>query len=209
MEVYRTVLKNDRSELIEKRSRFICSVGRAADEDEAVMFIDSIRNEYKDATHNVYAYRIKGNVEIERASDDGEPQGTAGIPVLNVLKMEGLENVCVVVTRYFGGILLGAGGLIRTYSNAAREGILKAGICTMVPYFKISVKIDYTFLGKVQNAISCLGNSIIDSIYAEDVTLVIKIRSDRFEGTKKSITDIIRHEPEMKCIESFYDVSGE
>lgn len=209
MEVYRTVLKNDTFEMIEKKSRFICSAGRAADEVEALQFIDSVRSLYKDATHNVYAYRIKKGVEIERASDDGEPQGTAGIPVLEVLKREDLENVCVVVTRYFGGILLGAGGLIRAYSNSAREGILKAGICTMAPYFKISVSIDYSSLGKIQNAMAAMGNSIINADYTETITLMLKVRSDRLETTKKSITEIIRHEPEIKCIESFYDISGE
>lgn len=207
MEVYRTVLKNDTFETIEKKSRFICSVGRAADENEAMKFIEFVSSMYKDATHNVYAYRIKSNVEIERASDDGEPQGTAGIPVLEVLKRERLENICVVVTRYFGGILLGAGGLIRAYSNAVREGILNAGICTMAPYFKICVKIDYTYLGKIQNAMAAMGNTVIDSNYTEVVDLVIKVRADRLQKTEKSITEIIRHQPDMQCIESFYDIS--
>lgn len=209
MEEYRTVLKNAEVEIIEKKSRFICSAARVGSEEEALAFIGAVSGKYRDASHNVYAYRVRKDIQIERASDDGEPQGTAGIPVLEVIKREGLQNVCLVVTRYFGGILLGAGGLIRAYSSSAREGILKAGICTMAMYFKLSFRVDYSSIGKILREMESMGNTITDTSYAEDVSITVKVRSDALQQTERMVIDILRKDPGISVIEKFYDVSME
>lgn len=207
MNTFKSVLKEASAEIIEKKSRFICSIKPVKNEEEAVEFIRKISSIYKDATHNVYAYVVSSNIEIQKASDAGEPQGTAGIPVLEVIKREGLTNVCVVVTRYFGGILLGAGGLIRAYSSSARSGIIEAGICTMELYYKISITINYTQLGRVQNALTSLGNTIINIEYTDIVKLYVKARHDRVDRTISSITEITNGEAVIDRLGSFYDLN--
>ena len=139
---YKTVLANYAEDsFIEKKSEFISYVKRVENEDEAKEFIASIKKKHADATHNCYAYILKGT-EIARFSDDGEPQGTAGMPILEVIKREGLVGVCVVVTRYFGGTLLGTGGLVHAYGAACREGLLAAGMVTRILCDIVSVKVD-------------------------------------------------------------------
>lgn len=209
MNEYRSVLNEASGEITEKKSRFICSVKPVNTEHEAMEFIKKISDAYRDATHNVFAYVVMDGVEVQRASDDGEPQGTAGIPVLEVIKKEGLKNVCVVVTRYFGGILLGAGGLIRAYSAAAKKGIYESGICTKALYRKLSVKISYPYLGKVQNIISSLGNDIMTIEYTQLVTIYIKVMHDKVDATVREITDVTGGEAEINSLESFYDVIRE
>jgi len=127
---YKTISKEATVEMEEKKSRFIANVKPVSSEEEALEFINNIRAKYWDATHNVYAYYISGENIIQRFSDDGEPSGTAGMPVLEVIKRMELKDLVVVVTRYFGGILLGASGLVRAYSKSAALGIEAAGIVT-------------------------------------------------------------------------------
>jgi len=129
---YKTVLNHAVYEIDEKKSRFIASVKPVSTEDEAIRFINDLKSKYWDATHNVYAYTIGKNDEVQKFSDDGEPSGTAGKPVLETIKSKGIKNVLVVITRYFGGTLLGAGGLIRAYSESASLGLDKAGIIKVV-----------------------------------------------------------------------------
>lgn len=202
---YKSVKKEAVYEMVEKKSRFICSVKPVYTENEALEFIKKISDIHKNATHNVFAYVVEE--KIERASDDGEPQGTAGIPVLEVVKKEGLKNICVVVTRYFGGILLGAGGLIRAYSSSAKKGISQAEICTMALYNKLSVKISYTYLGKVQNVITNLGNTIMNIEYTDMVKLYVKVKYDNIDRFTKEIVNITNGEAEIESIERFYDIS--
>jgi uncharacterized YigZ family protein len=206
MKEYKTIRNSAAWELIERKSRFISSVRRIYSEDEALEFIKEISDANRDAAHNVFAYIIGGGVELQRASDDGEPQGTAGIPVLEVIKKEGLVNICVVVTRYFGGILLGAGGLIRAYSAAAKGGILEAGICKMCVYDKIGVKVSYTYLGKVQNALNSMGSTIIGSEYTDFVKLYIKVKHDRADYVVNSIIELTNGDAEIEHIEQFNDI---
>ena len=125
---YKTILAQAEAEIVEKKSRFIATVRPVKTEEEARSFIDELKKKYWDATHNVFAYQIGERNEIQRFSDDGEPQGTAGMPVLNVLKGEDVKDAAIVVTRYFGGTLLGTGGLVRAYGKAAKEVLLSAGI---------------------------------------------------------------------------------
>lgn len=207
MKNYRTVLNSACVEFVEKKSRFICRVKPVSSEPEALDFIKEISDIHRDATHNVFAYIISGDVEVQRASDDGEPQGTAGIPVLETIKKENLTNVCVVVTRYFGGILLGAGGLIRAYSSSARAGLLEAKICIMSLYKKIRVVVNYSLLGKVQNAMAEMGNTIINIEYTELVTLYLKVHHEKVERTLKTISELTYGSAQIECLEDYYDVS--
>jgi len=206
MKEYKTVLNEASAELVEKRSRFICSVKPVDTESDALCFIRTISENYKEASHNVYAYVIAGNVEIKRASDDGEPQGTAGIPVLEVIVRENLTNVCVVVTRYFGGTLLGAGGLIRAYSAAARIGIIESKICTKALYGIIDVNISYSQMGKVQNIMVSMGNNIINTEYSEIVKLLIKVKHDRIDYTISALKELTCGEVKIELVKKYYDV---
>lgn len=151
MTEYRTVKGYGQAELIERRSRFIATVNKAQNREEAETFIAEIKKQYKDATHNVWAYVIdSGNL---RCSDDGEPSGTAGLPVLETLKKNEIEKTVTVVTRYFGGVLLGAGGLVRAYSAAANLVIHAAGIALIRPCLQYAVSLDYKEWGRVKNAL--------------------------------------------------------
>jgi len=153
LEEYLTLGNTGNDMIVVKRSKFIGAAGPAADEAEALEFLESIKQEHKQATHHVYAYQIGENNQLQRFSDDGEPSGTAGMPVLEVIKQMDLRNLVVVVTRYFGGTLLGAGGLVRAYTEAAKIGILAAGIVKMVLHTRFQITVDYTFAGKLQNVV--------------------------------------------------------
>jgi len=206
MKEYCTVLKEACVEQIEKKSKFICHVKPVNSESEALEFIKKISDTFKDAKHNVFAYIINDGAQIQRASDDGEPQGTAGIPVLEVLKREGLSNICVVVTRYFGGILLGAAGLIRAYSSSAKAGINAAQKCKMSLFHKIAIKTSYSNLGKVQNSILNMGHNIIHIEYFEFVKLYVRVKSQFLDNTINTIKELTNGEAEIECLEKYYDV---
>ena len=156
---------------IEKKSKFISYVQPVYSEEDAMQFLSSIRKKHYDASHNCYAYILGESMNVQRSSDDGEPSGTAGIPILEVLKKEDVTNSIVIVTRYFGGILLGAGGLIRAYTEGAARGIKAAGIVRVQPFAVHQLKIDYGFLSKLQYEIP-KKNYIIENIeYLENVTM--------------------------------------
>lgn len=148
---YLTVKQFGENEIIIERSRFIAHVARVETEEEAQEFIQTIKKKHWDATHNCSAYLIGENNQIQKANDDGEPSGTAGVPILEVLKKKNLKDTVVVITRYFGGIKLGAGGLIRAYSKATSEGIKAAGVVERQLMKIIHTKADYTWLGKIEN----------------------------------------------------------
>lgn len=170
---YKTVLHPAAAEFEEKKSRFIASVKPVSAEEEAVAFINEMKTRYWDARHNVYSYYICGNNTIGRYSDDGEPSGTAGLPVLEVIKRMGVEDVAVVVTRYFGGILLGAAGLIRAYSKSASLGIEAAGVVRRQLSTQMNVIIEYNLLGKVQNSAITSGYIIKNTVYGQDVEITV------------------------------------
>ncbi|MEE1013933.1 MAG: YigZ family protein [Clostridia bacterium] len=170
-EMYTTIAQEAAAEIVEKRSRFIATVKPVATEEEALAFLNELRQKYWNATHNVYAYIIEEN-NIMRYNDDGEPGGTAGLPVLDMLKKEGLTNLIVVVTRYFGGVLLGTGGLVHAYSKSAKAGVTAAGLLDMILCRKISLTCEYTLLGKLQNLLSKYPNVILEeAIYTDKVEL--------------------------------------
>lgn len=179
---YKTVLNRASCEIEEKKSRFIATVRPIKTEEEALELISELKSKYWDATHNVYAYYLNGDTVIQRFSDDGEPSGTAGIPVLEAIKRSGIQDVVVVVTRYFGGTLLGASGLIRTYAKSASAGIESAGIVCRKLCDEVGIIIEYTLLGKVQNIISNKEYTIKENIYEQDAEIRVYIPVEETEA---------------------------
>ncbi len=178
---YKTVLSAASFEYEEKKSKFIASVSPAGIEEEALHFISSLKSKYWDASHNVYAYCIGGNNTVQRFSDDGEPSGTAGMPVMEVIKRMELQNLAVVVTRYFGGTLLGAAGLIRAYGKSAAMGIEASGIIRRQLCRTVNIIAEYTLFGRIRNFISSKGYIVRDVIYSEDVEIILSVPKDDVE----------------------------
>lgn len=163
---------------IEKKSRFISYVQPVYSEEEALQFLSSIRKKHYDASHNCYAYILGESMNIQRSSDDGEPSGTAGVPILEVLKKEEMTNSIIIVTRYFGGIMLGAGGLIRAYTEGAARGIKAAGTVRVQPFAVHQLKMDYSLLSKLQYEIPKKDYIIENIEYLENITMRVLTRID-------------------------------
>lgn len=204
MSSYKTLHKFGVDEYIVEKSTFIGYAKPIKTEEEAVEFINEIKKKHKDATHNVWAYTVGENMNIQRYSDDGEPQGTAGIPTLEVIKKEDLRDVVVVVTRYFGGIKLGAGGLVRAYTKGAKVGIEAGIIIEKVKYTEVKIKIEYTQLGKIQNEIMNLGFVVKDTIYSEDVEIIVYAKIDEADSLKDKIIDITSGTADVSLGEEYY-----
>lgn len=187
---YKTVNKEAQAEQIIEKSRFIAHVKPVTSKEEADDFIAAIRAENKAATHNVPALVIGDRFQLQWASDDGEPQGTSGAPMVQMLVKEGITNVCVVVTRYFGGIKLGTGGLVRAYTSSAKLGLEAAGVCEMKEMAVMKFKIDYSFLSKVQNMSQGGLFAVDDIVYEADVTLKIVSEIDDAEEVKSLFTNL-------------------
>lgn len=168
---YHTVKENGKHEIVIQKSRFIAHVTRAETEEAAQEFIQSIKKEHWNATHNCSAYLIGENDQIQKANDDGEPSGTAGVPILEVLKKKHLKDTVVVITRYFGGIKLGAGGLIRAYGKATSEGIEATGVVERRLMRVMSTKVDYTWLGKLENELRSSIYAIKEIHYLDNVEI--------------------------------------
>ncbi|MCR5485384.1 MAG: IMPACT family protein [Clostridiales bacterium] len=177
MEKYKTILSPASDEFVERRSRFIGNIKPVSSSEEAIAFINDIKSKYWDATHNVYAYVLREG-QTRRYSDDGEPQGTAGMPVLNVLLKEELTDCVVTVTRYFGGVLLGAGGLVRAYSHGAKIAVDAGKIITVSLCDILKIVSDYNFYGRLVPLVSEYGGKIEDTDFADGVTLTVKMPSD-------------------------------
>ncbi|MBO5460015.1 MAG: YigZ family protein [Lachnospira sp.] len=188
-ECYKTVKSSGEALIVEKKSKFISTVRPVTSDEEAQSFLAEMRSKYSDATHNVYAYVIDEN-NIFRYSDDGEPGGTAGMPVLDTIRKEGLVDVAVVVTRYFGGTLLGTGGLVHAYGAACREGLLAAGIITRVLCDIVSVKVDYTLVGKMQYMIQEDGYILEDTVYDNEVTFRVCLKKEQIEKFVADCTEL-------------------
>ena len=172
---YKTVKLIGESEIVIQKSRFITFVKRVETEEEAINFIQDIKKMHHTATHNCSAYIIGEHDQIQKANDDGEPSGTAGFPMLEVLKKQGLKDTAVVVTRYFGGIKLGGGGLIRAYGRATTEGIAATGVVERKLHSLMKVSIDYTWLGKVENEARQSTYPLKEILYEEDVSLLLYV----------------------------------
>jgi uncharacterized YigZ family protein len=186
---YLTVSGEATAELEEKKSRFIATVKPVITEDEAHAFINSQRARYWNASHNVYAYYICSDTNMQKFSDDGEPSGTAGLPVLEAIKKLGVQDAAVVITRYFGGTLLGASGLVRAYGKCATMGIEAAGIVKRLLCIEAGIALDYSLLGKVQAIIASQGYKIKDTVYAQDVDIYVYIPADEFDVFSALLTE--------------------
>ena len=203
-ELFITVKGEGHAEFEEKRSLFIGHALRTDSEDEALAFIKALKKQYQDATHNVYAYMLKGDT-VARYSDDGEPQGTAGMPVLDVIRKSGVRNVCVVVTRYFGGTLLGAGGLVRAYSHSASIAIDAAGIITYRPYSEFELVCSYSDYGKYNVLLNDNGVVIDATDFAEQVTLRYALPKINADFLTKKIIDLSNGRDIPKLLGERYD----
>lgn len=173
---------------VEKRSEFLGHVRFADNEDDAKAFVAEMKKKYYDARHNCWCYIIKDGAV--RYSDDGEPQGTAGLPMLEVFKREGIENVVCVVTRYFGGILLGTGGLLRAYTKSAADALTAAGMASVRRWSEYAVFCSYSLLERVKNAVTEYGGSVTDIEYSADVTVTALIPEENGEDFCVKVTDI-------------------
>ncbi|RDY23064.1 YigZ family protein [Romboutsia maritimum] len=201
---YKTVHEFNKDEIIIEKSTFIGYAKPIKTEEEAVAFVNEIKKKHKDATHNVWAYTVGQNMNIQRYSDDGEPQGTAGIPTLEVIKKEDLRDIVVVVTRYFGGVKLGAGGLVRAYTKGAKVGIEAAKVIEKVMYQEVRIKIDYNQLGKIQNEIMNMGYFVKDTIYEDNVEMIVYSRLEEVENLTSRMTDITSATAVISLGEEFY-----
>lgn len=189
MSEYRTVLNDADDFFIERKSKFIGYARPVKTVEEATEYINEIRSKHWDATHNVYAYVLRDG-QIRRYSDDGEPQGTAGVPVLDVLLKEELCDVCVVVTRYFGGILLGAGGLVRAYSHGAKIAVEAAKMITMKLCSQAVIRCDYNFYGKLSSLIPESGGVIEDTEFTDTVAVTFCIPKNEFDRFNAKLIDL-------------------
>lgn len=189
LESYKTLLEGGTAEIVEKKSRFIATVRLVESEEEALAFIEEMKKKYWDARHNCYVYSVGMNREYTRCSDDGEPSGTAGRPMLDVILGEDIYNVAVVVTRYFGGILLGTGGLVRAYSKAVQEGLKNSRIIQKKYGISLEVTTDYTGIGKIQYIAGERKLPVLDSEYTDKVVMKLLVPADETESVRKAITE--------------------
>ena len=190
MILYKTVGKAAQVEQIIEKSRFITHVRPVAGREEADSFFAEIKKEYKDATHNVPAMVIGDKFQIQWASDDGEPQGTSGAPVVQMLVNEGITNVAVVVTRYFGGILLGGGGLVRAYSHCASLAVNEADILNMYFCNTAIITMDYDLYGKISYILPEFETKLISSDFGNNVKITVNVKSELYDSFCKKLTDI-------------------
>ncbi len=186
---YRTIYQGGEDEIVEKKSRFIATVIPVENEEEALEFIEKTKKKYWDARHNCFAYVIGERGQLQRCSDDGEPNGTAGKPMLDVLLGNELRNVAVVVTRYFGGTLLGTGGLVRAYSQAVKAGLRASVVITKILGVKLHIETDYTTFGKIQYILAQRELKILDTVYTDKVELEVLIPKTELEQVMHAITE--------------------
>ena len=187
---YLTIKKEAEAELLVEKSRFIAYVKPVESKEEADAFFSQIRTLHRNANHNVPAFVIGERFEQQWASDDGEPQGTSGVPMLQMMIKEGLTNVAVIVTRYFGGIKLGTGGLMRAYTGAAKQALLAAEICEVHELALLAFSMDYTYLGKLQNLSENGEFQILETTFTDKVTVTIAVEPEQTEELRKTIANL-------------------
>lgn len=189
LKTYRTVEQLGQDEVVIEKSTFIGYARPVENEEAALAFIQEIKKKHRDATHNVPAYVLGEHNEVQRCNDDGEPSGTAGVPVLEVLKKENVRNVAIVVTRYFGGIKLGTGGLVRAYTKGAKIALESAKIITRVLYQTVIVSVDYTLLGSLQNQLKLKQYGIQDIVYEDVVHLHVWVEEEDVSNFKAQVIE--------------------
>lgn len=183
------VYENGTGEIVEKKSRFIANVFDVHTEEEAGQIIADIRKKYWDARHNCYAYVIGDNNEVQKFSDDGEPSQTAGKPIMDIITKEGVHNCMIIVTRYFGGTLLGTGGLIRAYQGASKEGLLASTLVNSEEGIRASIDTDYNNVGKIQYICGQMDVDIVQTDYTENVHMEVLMSQDKYVHFVHRITD--------------------
>lgn len=186
---YKTIARRCEARFIEKKSEFIGYLCPVQTEEQAVAFIEEIRAMHRKATHNCYAYILREN-NAARYSDDGEPGGTAGVPIYEVLRKEGLTDVCCVVTRYFGGVLLGAGGLVRAYTKGAKDAVDAAQIKCMAEAVKLAVTVDYGLYGRLAQVFADFDARVEDERFADNVRIVLHIRAENSQKLTDKLVDV-------------------
>lgn len=189
LESYHTIAQNGQHEIVIRGSRFLCTLERVESEEEAKAFINRIKKEHWKATHNCSAYLIGDHYEIQRAHDDGEPSGTAGVPMLEVLKKNELHDVAAVVTRYFGGTKLGAGGLIRAYSKSVSTTLREIGLVERSMQVPIACTVSYPVSGKVENQLLQSTFALLDTAYTDQVTFTVGVRAGEIESFQARVVD--------------------
>lgn len=203
---YRTILEPGTDEIIEKKSRFIGYIRHTETEEEANAFINEIRKKHFDARHNCFAYSVDGQQQTIRFSDDGEPGGTAGKPILEVITGKGLCDVCIVVTRYFGGTLLGTGGLVRAYTDAAKACIDATDMVTKCLVVPMRLTTNYTDFGKIQYLLGSHNISVLDSEYGENVAVRIEVLVDYVPMIVKQLTEVTAARVQIEQEDAVYSV---
>lgn len=204
---YKTIHKNTETHLDIKRSKFITYTFFCETEEEVLKNLESIQKKHFDATHNCYAYIIGKNQLIQRFSDDGEPSGTAGMPILEVIKNNNLTNILIVVTRYFGGVKLGAGGLVRAYAKGAAEGIEESVICEKRPFKMLKISFDYTFFGAIQNLLMNENYKIIDKEFTDEVMISLYVDEKELDSFKETMVNFTNNKITFEeCGEKFLSV---
>lgn len=201
MQEYKTVEKEASDFFIEKKSKFIGYAKPVKTQEEAVDFISKIKSKHWDATHNVYAYVLREN-NIQRYSDDGEPSGTAGVPVLDVMLKESLVDVCVVATRYFGGTLLGAGGLVRAYSHTSKIALEAAEIITMAQCSVMSAEVDYSFYDRLNILLSDFSAVILDTSFSDKVCVEFSVKENIVDLLNAKLIDVSNGKYALKFLRS-------
>lgn len=201
MQEYKTVEKEASDFFIEKKSKFIGYAKPVKTQEEAVEFISEIKSKHWDATHNVYAYVLREN-NIQRYSDDGEPSGTAGVPVLDVMLKESLVDVCVVATRYFGGTLLGAGGLVRAYSHTSKIALDAAGVITMAQCSVMSAEVDYSFYDRLNILLSDFSAVILNTSFSDKVCVEFSVKENTVDSLNAKLIDVSNGKYALKFLRS-------
>ena len=201
---YKIVYTGGSGEIIEKKSRFICTIIPIACEEEALSFIEQMKKKYWDAAHNCSAYVLGQSNELERCSDDGEPSKTAGRPMLDVLINEGIHNTCVVVTRYFGGTLLGTGGLVRAYQGAVKEGLQNCTILEKHYGKQLKVTTDYTGLGKIQYIAGTLDLTTLSTDFTDIVVITLLVPPDNLGSLIKKVQEATNGKATIEELDDVY-----
>ncbi len=203
-EQYRMLSKGAQAELVEKKSRFIATIRPVSSEEEAVAFIEEMKKKYYDARHNCSAFVIGSKGELTRSSDDGEPSGTAGRPMLEVLTGSGIRNIAAVVTRYFGGVLLGTGGLVRAYSGAVKMALEQCETITRRYGVQMLIKTDYNGVGKIQYLLGSKDVVIQDSVYAADVQMTVLVPIEEYDKLCKELVEATNGRVGLEEVEKLY-----
>ena len=204
LEKYKTVYAGGEGEIVEKKSRFIATIRPVSSEEEAVAFIEEMKKKYYDARHNCSAFVIGSKGELTRSSDDGEPSGTAGRPMLEVLTGSGIRNIAAVVTRYFGGVLLGTGGLVRAYSGAVKMALEQCETITRRYGVQMLIKTDYNGVGKIQYLLGSKDVVIQDSVYAADVQMTVLVPIEEYDRLCKGLVEATNGRVGLEEVEKLY-----